>query len=201
MYSLDLHLFRLINSEWTSPFLDRFMALMSDFNFWKIPLLLATICLGIFGKFKERIFLFLVIFTLIFGDGVIVNDSKNIINRPRPWQALNDVRYVDRRGVEIRNALPWQKGHSTPSGHTCNNTAVAILVTLFYGTAGIPFWILTALVAYSRIYTGSHYPSDVLVSIPFSILYTSLIFYTARWIWKKYAPKIFPSLYKNHPTL
>lgn len=200
-YSLDLHLFRLINNQWTSPSLDRFMPFISDFGFWWMPFLSAVILISIFGKFRARLLILLLGISILIGDAGLTQGIRAIVNRPRPWQTLENVRFVDLHGVEIRRPSPWEKGRSLPSGHVCNNTAFAILVAFLYGSWGILAWIWALLIAYSRIYTGAHYPSDVLISILLSITYTPLIFHTARFLWKKYAPKYFPKLYKNHPTL
>lgn len=199
--SLDLELFRLINSEWISPPADFLMALVSDFGIWKWPLIVVGILLLVAGRFRERVLLTLVALSLLIGDVGIVQGIRGVVNRPRPWQAENAVRYVSMEGAEIRHAGPYEEGRSMPSGHTCNNTAAATLLTLLYAPYGWLAWGWVALVSYSRIYTGSHYPSDVLVSIPLAILYAWGIFKGASILWKRLAPRWAPGLFKSHPDL
>jgi undecaprenyl-diphosphatase len=179
------------------------MVYISDFNLWKIPLLIAGILLAIFGKFRERVFIILMLMALLIGDVGIVQGIRSVVNRPRPWQALNEVRYVDTNGVEIRNASTWEQGRSMPSGHVCNHTAAALLLTLLYGfrfwTPLLWLWLL--LMSYSRIYTGAHYPSDILVSIPISLLYTSLLFISVELLWQKFGTKVNKKLFEKFPTL
>ena len=51
---------------------------------------------------------------------------------------------------------------SFPSGHSATAFAFATGVGHVLPTASIPLQGLAALVAYSRIHTGVHYPGDVL---------------------------------------
>lgn len=187
---VDLQIFRLINHEWTSPALDRFMAFISDFGIWMIPLAIGAVLLAIFGKFRGRAFLVLAALCLLIGDAGIVQGIRAVVNRPRPWQALKNVRYVDMNGVEIRKPAPPEEGRSMPSGHVCNNASIATILSILYYPWGLLMWIWVALISYSRIYTGAHYPSDVLVSIPLAITYAYLIYFLAKSLWLKFTPKI-----------
>ena len=51
---------------------------------------------------------------------------------------------------------------SFPSGHTAAAVAFAGGVGSVLPAAGVPLHVLAALVAYSRVHTGVHYPGDVL---------------------------------------
>jgi undecaprenyl-diphosphatase len=48
-----------------------------------------------------------------------------------------------------------RSGPSFPSGHLANNAAIALCLTLFY-RQGWLYWIVTALIGYSRVYLGAH---------------------------------------------
>jgi membrane-associated phospholipid phosphatase len=52
---------------------------------------------------------------------------------------------------------------SFPSGHTAAAFAFATGVGRELGWAGPPLYVLAALVGYSRVHTGVHYPLDVIV--------------------------------------
>jgi undecaprenyl-diphosphatase len=52
--------------------------------------------------------------------------------------------------------------HSFPSGHTATAVAGAIVLSYFVPQAAPLFALLAALIAYSRLYVGVHYPLDVL---------------------------------------
>ena len=74
--------------------------------------------------------------------------------RPRP----------DREGQEVPEArrVPMPTSRSFPSGHTAAAVAFASGVGDVLPLAGAPLRVLAALVAYSRVHTGVHYPADVL---------------------------------------
>jgi undecaprenyl-diphosphatase len=58
-------------------------------------------------------------------------------------------------------AMPWST--SFPSGHAASAFAFASGVAISFPAAGVPLRGLAALVAYSRLHTGVHYPGDVVV--------------------------------------
>lgn len=74
-------------------------------------------------------------------------------------------RRPDRASAEVPAArqvdLPGSR--SFPSGHTAAAVAFATGVSRVLPAAGVPLHSLAAAVAYSRMHTGVHYPSDVIV--------------------------------------
>jgi membrane-associated phospholipid phosphatase len=58
-------------------------------------------------------------------------------------------------------AVPMPRSRSFPSGHTAAAVAFASGVARELPPAGIPLQTLAALVGYSRVHTGVHYPGDV----------------------------------------
>lgn len=79
---------------------------------------------------------------------------KPLGRRPRP----------DREAEEVPAArqVRMPASRSFPSGHTAAAVAFAGGVGHVLPLAGAPLHVLAALVAYSRIHTGVHYPGDVL---------------------------------------
>jgi undecaprenyl-diphosphatase len=78
---------------------------------------------------------------------------KPIGRRRRPDRGAEQVpldRYVGMPG-----------SRSFPSGHTASAAAFASAVGRVLPAAGVPLHTLAALVAYSRVHTGVHYPGDV----------------------------------------
>src|SRR3954469_14924003 len=87
--------------------------------------------------------------------------SSAVVNGPAKW--------VFRRGrpdLEIVPALRQLRRQPTtssfPSGHSASAAAFATGVTLQWPAVGVPVSVLATAVAYSRVHTGVHYPSDVL---------------------------------------
>ena len=52
--------------------------------------------------------------------------------------------------------------YSFPSGHSAAAFAGAILLQRYYPRNARAFYLIAALVAFSRIYLGAHYPGDVM---------------------------------------
>jgi undecaprenyl-diphosphatase len=73
---------------------------------------------------------------------------------------LGHRRRPDRPVVRAR-AVPMPNSRSFPSGHTAAAVAFASGVARELPLAGVPLQALAALVGYSRVHTGVHYPGDV----------------------------------------
>ena len=87
--------------------------------------------------------------------GLIVTNLaiKNLVARIRPYEMIQGLNCI----------VPLADDWSFPSGHTTNSLACAWV--LFKKTPrkfGVPALILAILIAFSRLYVGIHYPTDVL---------------------------------------
>ena len=84
---------------------------------------------------------------------VISNTLKYIIDRPRPFAVYPFIQKLSSGG-----------SGSFPSGHTSDVFSVAMAVSLLFPKRSvvIPMFLWAALVGYSRMDLGVHYPSDVL---------------------------------------
>ncbi|HVI35833.1 MAG TPA: phosphatase PAP2 family protein, partial [Gaiellales bacterium] len=90
--------------------------------------------------------------------------SSAVVNGPAKW--------VFRRGrpdlevVPVLRQLRRQpKTSSFPSGHSASAAAFATGVTLQSPSVGLPVALLATAVAYSRVHSGVHYPSDVAAGV------------------------------------
>ncbi|MCD8020429.1 MAG: phosphatase PAP2 family protein [Clostridiales bacterium] len=78
---------------------------------------------------------------------------KNLVARPRPYDICAD----------IIPLIDKPADYSFPSGHTCASFACALILWKPLPRKwGIPSLILATLIAFSRMYVGVHYPSDIL---------------------------------------
>lgn len=81
---------------------------------------------------------------------------KQFVARPRP--------YVVNEALMILGSVPTD--YSFPSGHTGSAFAVSTVMFLCMPKRyGIPAVVITALIAFSRLYNAAHYPTDVLVGM------------------------------------
>ncbi len=79
---------------------------------------------------------------------------KPIVRRRRPDRVAQD--------VPLSRQVRMPSSASFPSGHSAAAFAFATGVGKVLPAAGFPLRALGALVAYSRVHTGVHYPGDVL---------------------------------------
>jgi undecaprenyl-diphosphatase len=212
---MDKTLLFFINREWTNPFLDWLMATFTSFDVWMPILFVAIVFLLWRGDFRARSFVIVILLTIGLTDGLFTQSMKKLINRPRPNQALAGVREVNLektrpailgvcRPVRVSLSDPPEGlvvGRSFPSGHAINNSVIATLAVLFFGRLGALYIVPAGIVSYSRIYCGSHWPSDVIVSIVLGIGFSLLLASIANLLYQRLASWLFPGLYRNHPSL
>lgn len=81
---------------------------------------------------------------------------KNVFARTRPYEVVNG----------LLPLIPKPTDFSFPSGHTGSSFAAAcILYCHLPKKYGVPFLILAIIIAFSRLYLGVHYPSDVFIGM------------------------------------
>lgn len=89
------------------------------------------------------------LFSLIVNNGIL----KNVVARIRPYEVIDGLECLVGRAMD----------YSFPSGHTASSFAAAtVMACLLPKKYGVPALILAALIAFSRLYVGIHYPTDVL---------------------------------------
>jgi membrane-associated phospholipid phosphatase len=211
VYSLDLRVFRWINRGFNHPWLDQLFNLLADGRFWTPILLGMALVLLLAGKDRAKSWVILSLFSIAIGDPLICNPLKHLFDRPRPFEAVEGVRDVSPGSGENRwlpsvriSNIPEreiQHGRSFPSSHVANATAAVMSARLVWGPSLRWPWYFVALAALGRVYTGDHYPTDVLASIPLSMLYTWLIARFLDLVWKKIGPKLFPKVFHRMQSL
>lgn len=78
---------------------------------------------------------------------------KFYLPEPRPFQVLSDA--ILRVG--------WSESMGTASAHSANMAAVAFVMTYRLRYGGAIWVILAVLVGYSRVFTGAHFPHQVML--------------------------------------
>ncbi|MEO6094248.1 MAG: phosphatase PAP2 family protein, partial [Fibrobacteria bacterium] len=74
-----------------------------------------------------------------------------LMKRPRPFD----------NGMDIVPLVPPMDKYSFPSGHTMNNMAVALTLSLYLPGLGIPALLIPLSVGMLRVLFGVHYLSDI----------------------------------------
>ncbi|HCA81569.1 MAG TPA: phosphatase PAP2 family protein [Bacteroidetes bacterium] len=152
---IDRQLFHFLNYGLRNSLFDRILPFVTDLNRKPLALVIVVILwllLLIRGGTNGRIAALLLIPTIVLSDQLNSSWFKFIIERARPCHELLDVRLLVGCG----------SGLSFPSSHAVNNFAAALLLSYFIPRWTWAFFTFACVVAFSRIYVGVHYPSDVL---------------------------------------
>ena len=94
-----------------------------------------------------------------------------------------------------------REGRSFPSGHAANNMAVAFVLILFFPRRGWLYLPIALLIGYSRIYTGSHWPLDVLAGMILGAVGAWIAVRLLQLLWRTLGPQVAPRLAEKYPEL
>ncbi len=103
---------------------------------------------------------------------LVTSAVANLLLKP-----LGSRRRPDQGELSSERRAPMPASTSFPSGHAASAFAFATGVASVLPVDAIPIRALAALVAYSRVHTGLHYPGDTLAG---ALLGTSLARVTVR---------------------
>ncbi|MBT8265855.1 MAG: phosphatase PAP2 family protein [Bacteroidia bacterium] len=176
----DTDLFLLLNNLGT-PSWDRFWLIVTD-EFTFVPLY-AILLFLIYKKLGWKVLLLLVfvIAAMITFTDQITNLFKDGFERKRPCRADDIIDQV--RFIAVRCGK-----YGFFSGHSSNSMAAAVFAGLLlkpyfkYLIFILLFW--SAIVAYSRIYVGVHYPLDIFFGMTFGAL-AGFMFYKLQILLRK----------------
>jgi len=189
------------------------MPFASGNKFFFPVLILLGILLLWKGSKRGRLFALMIALILWPADTFICNTIKHAVARPRPFVALADVR------------LPMNKNHrapaapmaseqnesqppanppnhnSMPSSHAANWFAATMICYVFYRRSWRFMLPLACLVAFSRIYNGVHYPSDVLAGAFLGAGYAAAGMWAIESLWRFAGQRWFPLWWEKLPSL
>jgi undecaprenyl-diphosphatase len=92
-----------------------------------------------------------------------IGAASLVVNQP--MKMIGERRRPDRDGLGVpqRRWVTMPSSASFPSGHSASAAAFAVAVGALLPALKVPLYGAASVVAFSRVYTGVHYPSDVAV--------------------------------------
>ncbi len=147
---IDRDLFVLINQKWISRFLDAVKPVITDFDFWRIPVFAAVLAAVVRGSNTTRLALLFAVLAVAGTDLFAARVVKPWVDRDRPFRTVEGTRKLD-----------GAHGDSFPSNHAANTWAAGTFLALRFARLR-PILVVPAVISYSRVYVGVHYPFDVI---------------------------------------
>ncbi len=152
----DHQWFYKINAVWTAGWLDQIMPVITDLHKeWWFSLVLAPLILIIWiykGRLHAVGIALCCLLAFAIADAASYRLIKPHVQRERPSFTLQN--------VQLRTNE--HSGFSFPSNHAANMFAIATVLSFFALRWKRTFFGLAALIAYSRVYVGVHFPLDVI---------------------------------------
>ncbi|HTY35675.1 MAG TPA: phosphatase PAP2 family protein [Bacteroidota bacterium] len=174
LLNADRSLFYFCNQDLRNWLFDAILPFLTDLN--RKPL--ALVVVGLLwlllltkGGRHGRIAALLLIPTIVLSDQLSSSVLKYIIERARPCHELSNVHLLVGCG----------SGYSFPSSHAVNNFAGALVLSYFLPRWTWAFFTFASVIAFSRIYVGVHYPSDVLGGAVIGLFIAGIVIFVFRF--------------------
>lgn len=179
---LDRQLFLAING-WHAPMFDNLMYYVS--KIWVFAPVFAYWLYMVFHRYKLKKLLMLLGFLalLVLLTDQTSNLTKHAIKRYRPTHNL-EIQSQVHKVNDYKGGL-----YGFFSGHSTNAFGVAMLLFLIFSKESMlfraTFFAWAALTAYSRIYLGVHYPSDIFVGFIVGLFWGYVVYRLIQFTFKQ----------------
>lgn len=150
--NLDTQLLLFINRDLQNSLFDLIFPFVTDLHKNRVLQIALTLVWLISLKWSRRAFFMgCGLFIALAVSDFLGSQIKDFFIRPRP----------DIAGVPVTLRSPHFGGGSFPSNHALNMFCLYHYISYFYPKARIYLFTLALMVAFSRVYCGVHFPSDV----------------------------------------
>ena len=152
LISIDKWLFILLNYKLANPVFDVIMPIITYRWTLRGVLALILVYLLIFDGKRGRFAAIATILAVAIADQTAAGVVKPLVGRIRPCHVIEPINLL----------VNCSQGLSFPSAHATNSAAVAAVLSLIYPRAKWYLISFAAVVSYSRIAVGVHFPYDVI---------------------------------------
>ncbi len=159
-------------AQMQTPLLDEPLRRVSAFANYSKPWLAVAGALALFGGPAGR--------RAALTGVAAVGTTSLVVNQP--LKRAGERHRPDRVGLGVppRRWVRMPSSTSFPSGHSASAAAFAVAVGDVMPTLRVPLRVAASVVAFSRVFTGVHYPSDVVVGAAAGALLGRLVSRAAR---------------------
>ncbi|TBN04890.1 phosphatase PAP2 family protein [Hyunsoonleella flava] len=178
----DTELFLFLNNLGSEPWDNLWLIITNKLTFIPLYAVLLFLLYKKFGAKSLLVFVIVVALMITFTDQ-ITNVFKRGFERPRPCgnQSINDA---------MRMVAAYCGKYGFFSGHSSNSMAAAVFAGLalrpYYKNLIFILLFWSAVVAYSRIYVGVHYPLDIICGMTFGAISGYLFYKLSQYLLKRF---------------